>query len=80
MFMEEMVVIFLHVITYDERNWSIKYDVQRLCETVIRHFYSVLKAVLKLWRILLKTPKPVLGNFTDERCKWFKVNNSIWMI
>lgn len=43
LFVEEIVTIFLHVLAFDKRNRSIKYDFQQLGETVSRHFHDVLK-------------------------------------
>ncbi|WVZ98160.1 hypothetical protein U9M48_043629, partial [Paspalum notatum var. saurae] len=69
---EEMVAMFLHVLAYDEKSRSIRTDYQRSQETISRHFNNVLRAVLKLWRVLLKRPQPIMENEPEERWKWFK--------
>ena len=74
MVVEEMVTIFLHLLSFEEKNREIKYHFQRSGETISRHFNNVLKAVLKLSSLLLKKPEPIPENSTDERWKWFKVN------
>ncbi|KAL3524688.1 hypothetical protein ACH5RR_013060 [Cinchona calisaya] len=43
-----------------------------LGEIISRHFHRVLNAVLRLQEELLKVPKPVPQDSTDERWKWFK--------
>ncbi|KAL6624579.1 hypothetical protein ACP70R_031900 [Stipagrostis hirtigluma subsp. patula] len=69
---EEMVAMFLHVLAYDEKSRSMRTDYQRSQETISRHFNNVLAAVLKLWRVLLKSAQPIPENCKDERWKWFK--------
>lgn len=64
---EEMVAMFLHILAYDEKSRSMRIDYQKSQETNSRHFNNVLQAVLKLWRVLLKTPQPVPENCKDER-------------
>ncbi|KAL2934826.1 Protein ALP1-like [Bienertia sinuspersici] len=59
MVVEEMVAIFLHILAFEEKNREIKYDFQRSGEIVSRHFHDVLRAVLKLSRILFKKPEPI---------------------
>lgn len=46
--MEEMVAIFLHIVSYDEKNREIKFDFQRSQEIISRQFHHVLRAILKL--------------------------------
>lgn len=75
MSVEEMVAIFLHIIAYDEKNREIKFDFQQSQEIISRHFHNVLRAVLKLWRVLLKKPQPIPEDCTEERWKWFKVKD-----
>lgn len=70
---EEMVAMFLHILAYDEKSRSMRKDYQRSIETISRHFNNVLAAVLKLWRVLLRSPQPIPENCKDERWKWFKV-------
>ena len=70
---EEMVAMFLHILAYDQKSRSMMTDYQRSQETISRHFNNVLGAVLKLWRVQLKSPQPITDNCKDERWKWFKV-------
>ena len=70
---EEMVAMFLHILPHDEKSRSMRTDYQRSQETISRHFNNVLGAVLKLWRVLLKSPQPITDNCKAERWKWFKV-------
>ncbi|TVU17415.1 hypothetical protein EJB05_33451, partial [Eragrostis curvula] len=70
---EEMVAMFLHILAYDEKSRDMRTDYQRSIETISRHFNHVLAAVLKLWRVLLRSPQPISDNCDDERWKWFKV-------
>ncbi|XP_019108049.2 protein ALP1-like [Beta vulgaris subsp. vulgaris] len=72
MVVEEMMAMFLHILAFEEKNREIKYDFQRSGETISRHFHDVLRAVLKLSRVLLKKPEPIPEDSTDERWKWFK--------
>ncbi|XP_015689038.1 protein ALP1-like isoform X1 [Oryza brachyantha] len=70
--LEEMVAMFLHILGHDEKNRAIHIDFQRSSETVSRNFHKVLGAVLKLWTVLLKKPKPISTQCKEERWKWFK--------
>ncbi|TVU40031.1 hypothetical protein EJB05_13477, partial [Eragrostis curvula] len=69
---KEMVAMFLHIVAYDEKSRNMRTDYQRSIETISRHFNHVLGAVLKLWRVLLRSPQPISDNCDDERWKWFK--------
>ncbi|KAL6661754.1 hypothetical protein ACP70R_001138 [Stipagrostis hirtigluma subsp. patula] len=69
---EEMVAMFLHVLAHGEKSRSMRIDFQRSQETISRHFNNVLAAVLKLSRVLLKTPQPIPENYKGGRWKWFK--------
>ena len=75
---EEMVAMFLIIISHDEKNRIMRRLYARSIETISRQFNLVLNAVLRLQGILLKTPDPVLENSTDERWKWFKVTINIF--
>ena len=55
------------------KNRVLKCQIARSGEIVSRQFHSVLNSVLKLHNILLRKPEPILENSTDERWKWFKV-------
>ena len=70
---EEMVAMFLHILSHDLKNRMVKRLYARSGETISRHFNAVLNAVLRLHELLLKKPEPIPENSTDERWKWFKV-------
>ena len=69
---EEMVAIFLHIISHDVKNRIIRRHFVRSGETVSRQFNMVLRALLRLHELLLKKPQPILDDSTDDRWKWFK--------
>ena len=70
---DEQVAMFLHIIAHHVKNRVIKFRFIRSGETISRHFNALLNAVIRLQGQLLKKPKPVLENSTDDRWKWFKV-------
>ncbi|KAA0066606.1 putative nuclease HARBI1 [Cucumis melo var. makuwa] len=71
---EEMVVMFLHILAYDVKNQMIQREFIRYGETVSRYFNLVLLAVLRLHDELLKKPQPnYLGALDDI---YIKVNVS----
>nr|XP_051228523.1 protein ALP1-like [Lolium perenne] len=72
MSVDEMVAMLLHILAHDEKNRAIHHDFQRSPESVSRNFHKILDAVLKLWRVLLKKPRPIPANCTDGRWTWFK--------
>lgn len=72
---EEMVTMFLNIITYHVKNKLIKFDFVRSAEIVSFHFHSILKLVIVYHGVLVKKPKPVLENSNDPRWKWFKVTH-----
>ncbi|KAM3278845.1 hypothetical protein ACQJBY_046250 [Aegilops geniculata] len=72
MSVEETVAMFLHILAHDEKNRAIHHDFQRSPEVVSRKFHEVLGAVLKLWKVLLKKPRPIPANCADGRWKCFK--------
>ncbi|XP_008777637.2 uncharacterized protein LOC103697538 [Phoenix dactylifera] len=69
---EEMIAIFLHIISHDVNNRIIKRQVTRSSETISRQFHAVLNSLLRLHSMLLRKPEAVMENCTDERWKWFK--------
>ncbi|XP_062103773.1 uncharacterized protein LOC133814884 [Humulus lupulus] len=69
---EEMIAMFLHIVSHDIKNRIMRRQFARSGETVSRQFNAVLNAVLRLHELLLKKPEPILGSSTDERWKWFK--------
>ncbi|KAJ0034938.1 hypothetical protein Pint_25936 [Pistacia integerrima] len=72
---EEMVCSFLHICAHHIKNRVLSRQLDRSGETVSRNFHVVLNAVLRMHTILLKEPKPITEDSTDERWKWFKVHN-----
>ena len=77
---EEMVAMFLIIISHEEKNRIMRRLYARSIETISRQFNLVLNTVLRLQGILLKTPDPVPENSTDERWKWFKVTINVFGI
>ncbi|KAA0031677.1 putative nuclease HARBI1 [Cucumis melo var. makuwa] len=69
---EEMVAMFLHILTHDVKNRMIQRQFVRSGETVSRHFNLVLLATLRLHDELLKKLQPVTNSCTDSRWKWFE--------
>nr|XP_048326716.1 protein ALP1-like [Ziziphus jujuba var. spinosa] len=70
--LEEQVCIFLHIIAHHTKNRTIISRFYRSGETISRYFNSVLNGVLRLHSILLRHPKPVSDNCSDDRWKMFK--------
>ena len=68
---EEMVVIFLHIVAHDVKNRVMRRQFARSGETVSKHFNIVLNAILRLYDVLLRKPEPVTENCTDDRWCWF---------
>ena len=71
--LEEKVAMFLNVIGHDQKNRRIKFEFMRSGQTISKYFNEVLKAVLRLQNILLKTPEPITANCTDDRWRCFQV-------
>lgn len=68
MLVDKQVVTFLHILSHHIKNKIIKYKFRHLRETINRHFnYVLLHVVAQLYSKFLKTLKPILRNFTDER-------------
>ncbi|XP_074297131.1 uncharacterized protein LOC141627813 [Silene latifolia] len=70
--LEEMVALFLFILSHDTKNRRTQLYFRRSGETVSRHFNLVLRAILRCHHLLLKKPEPVTENCQDERWKWFK--------
>ena len=70
---EEMVAIFLYIISHHAKNRILKREFVRSGETVSRQFTVVLNSILRLHSVLLKNPEHVDENCNDPRWKWFKV-------
>ncbi|KAG5588335.1 hypothetical protein H5410_048769 [Solanum commersonii] len=64
--------MFLNILAHNEKNRSVKVDYIRSGCSVIRAFNECLRAILKLTRVLLVKPNPVLEDDTDDRWKWVK--------
>nr|XP_011465926.1 PREDICTED: uncharacterized protein LOC105351954 [Fragaria vesca subsp. vesca] len=69
---EEMVVMFLHILAHHEKNRIIQDRFLHYEEKISRYFNVVLRAVLRLQGQLLKKPEPVPENSSYEKWKWFK--------
>ncbi|KAL5546236.1 hypothetical protein UlMin_005923 [Ulmus minor] len=69
---EEMVAIFLHIISHDVKNRIMRRQFACSGETVSRQFNVVLNGILCLHKVLLKKPEPISDDSTDSRWKWFK--------
>ncbi|CAO2838016.1 unnamed protein product [Amaranthus hypochondriacus] len=72
MFVEERVAIFLNILGHDQKQRLIVRRLRRSKETITRNFRQILRCVLRLHNILLKTPEPIPKDSNDERWKWFK--------
>ncbi|XP_050230424.1 protein ALP1-like [Mercurialis annua] len=72
MSLEEIVSIFLYVLSHHQKNRTMCTYFIRSGESVSRHFNRCLKAVLKLHDELLKKPTPITDDCTDDRWKCFK--------
>lgn len=72
--LEEMVALFLFILSHDTKNRRVQLFFRRSGETVSRHFNLVLRGLLRCHHLLLKKPTPVTENCQDDRWKWFKVS------
>ena len=79
MLVNEQVAMFLHILAHHTKNRVIQFQFGRSGETISRHFNTVLKAMMQLDRELFKKPEPIPNDSTDERWKWFKVGNMLFM-
>ncbi|XP_038887031.1 uncharacterized protein LOC120077199 [Benincasa hispida] len=69
---QEMVAIFLHILSHDVKNRVVERQFAQYDETISRDFRSVLTAVLQLQKLLLKKSEPIMSDCTDNRWKWFE--------
>ncbi|KAI4351495.1 hypothetical protein L6164_005861 [Bauhinia variegata] len=69
---DEQVVMFLQILAHHVRNRVIEFEFGRSRKTISRYFYLVLNAMMWLHGELLKVPKPIGENSTNEKWKWFK--------
>ncbi|GMP84352.1 hypothetical protein CsSME_00037911 [Camellia sinensis var. sinensis] len=74
--LEEKVAMFLTVLGHHHKNRNVKFNFMRSGQTVSKYFNDVLKAVLRLQGVLLKTPEPITAGCTDNKWRWFQVNAS----
>ncbi|XP_057485362.1 uncharacterized protein LOC130771711 [Actinidia eriantha] len=65
--LEEKVAMY-----HDQKNHRIKFEFMRTDQTVSKYFNEVLKAVLRLQNILLKTLGPITANCNDNRWRRFQ--------
>ncbi|CAL5351342.1 unnamed protein product [Camellia sinensis] len=70
--LEEKVAMFLSVLGHHHKNRTVKFNFMRSGETVSKYFNEVLKAVLQLQVVLLKTPEPIIVGCADDRWRWFQ--------
>ncbi|KAF8400360.1 hypothetical protein HHK36_013658 [Tetracentron sinense] len=64
--------MFLHIISHNLKNSTIKFFYHRSGETVSRQFQSVLRLVLRLHKDFLKLHKLTLDEHDVNKWKWFK--------
>ncbi|CAL5340926.1 unnamed protein product [Camellia sinensis] len=70
--LEEKVIMFLTVLGHHHKNRNVKFNFMRSGQTVSKYFNDVLKAVLQLQGVLLKTPEPITTGCTDDKWRWFQ--------
>ncbi|KAF5947136.1 hypothetical protein HYC85_017364 [Camellia sinensis] len=73
--LQHIVAMFLTVLGHHHKNRNVKFNFMRSGQTVSKYFNDVLKAVLRLQGVLLKTPEPITAGCRDDRWRWFQV----WM-
>nr|GFB50013.1 hypothetical protein [Tanacetum cinerariifolium] len=69
---DEKVSIFLHIVSHNAKNRVMICRFHRSEETISRCFARDCNAVIRLHPHLLKKPKLVFDNSTDQTWKWFK--------
>ncbi|KAF7822206.1 protein ALP1-like [Senna tora] len=72
MLVDEQVAMCLNVLAHHAKNRVIQWNFGRSGSTISKYFKAVLKAIIRLHRVLYKTPNPVPEDSTDPRWKWFK--------
>ncbi|KAL7257900.1 hypothetical protein ACSBR1_004090 [Camellia fascicularis] len=65
--LEEKVAMFLNVIAHNYKNRNIKFNFMRSGKAVSQYFNDILKAILRLQGVLLKTLEPITANCIDDR-------------
>ncbi|XVF61299.1 hypothetical protein PTKIN_Ptkin08bG0119200 [Pterospermum kingtungense] len=69
---EEIVAMFLHIISHHTKNRVIKRQLARSSKTVIKQFNVVLKVVLRLHTMVFKKKVQIAENCSYSRWRWFK--------
>ncbi|KAG6491643.1 hypothetical protein ZIOFF_046578 [Zingiber officinale] len=69
---EEVVAMFIYTLAHHKKSRTINLPFYRSIEIVSRQFHEVLNAILKLYHILLKKPKPITQDCQDEKWKCFQ--------
>ncbi|KAL6558434.1 hypothetical protein OROMI_018784 [Orobanche minor] len=69
---EEMIALFLRVLSHPEKNRIVKFNFIRSSQTISKYFHMVLKAVLKLHSLFFVDPTPIPDDCSDPRWQWFK--------
>ncbi|KAF7803030.1 protein ALP1-like [Senna tora] len=72
MLVDEQVAMCLNVLAHHAKNRVIQWNFGRSRSTISKYFKAVLKAIIRLHRVLYKTPNLVPEDSTDPRWKWFK--------
>ncbi|KAL3538056.1 hypothetical protein ACH5RR_001422 [Cinchona calisaya] len=70
--LEEIVAMFVYVLAHHKKNRTVAHKFLRSGETVSRHVNQCLLVVLKLHRMLVKTPMLISDDYTDDCWKYFK--------
>ncbi|KAF7808322.1 protein ALP1-like [Senna tora] len=73
MLVDEQVAMCLNILAHHAKNRVIQWNFGRSGATISKYFYVVLKAIIRLNRVLYKTPTPIPEDSTDQRWKWFKM-------
>ena len=71
---EEVVAMFLYVISFNLTNRKVGFDFIRSGETVSRYFHIVLNTILKLGSHYVVQRETVMDGFEDEKWDWFEVS------
>ncbi|XP_073032457.1 uncharacterized protein [Primulina eburnea] len=69
---QEKVAMFLSVLAHHKKNRVTRHDYMRSGQTVSLHFHEVMRALLKLYTLLLVKPTPVDETCDSEPWKWFE--------
>ncbi|XP_073059836.1 uncharacterized protein [Primulina eburnea] len=69
---QEKVAMFLSILAHHKKNRVTSHDYMRSGQTVSAHFHEVMRALLKLYTLLLVKPTPVDANCDSEPWKWFQ--------